>query len=87
MLFVNMVTPRKIKYLCLWSRRINTQFLYHGKKKAIASLMHVYGGISYFSKVSSGELRAAQEAARQRLEGREQQALKTEASLVNTSNT
>lgn len=30
----------KIKYLCLWSRRINIQSLYHRKKKAISSLMH-----------------------------------------------
>lgn len=29
----------KVKYLCLWSRRVNIQFLYHRKKKAMSSLM------------------------------------------------
>lgn len=42
----------KIKYLCLWSRRINTQFLYHRGKKANVFLNGWLNGVSYFSRLS-----------------------------------
>lgn len=50
----------KIKYLCLWSRRINTLFLYHRKKKSNVLLNGWLNGVSYFPVLSPEELRAAQ---------------------------
>lgn len=43
----------KVKYLCLWSRRVNIQFLYHRKKKAMSSLMRALMG--YLISVGSAQ--------------------------------